>query len=105
MRETDLTNSHINTFGRVLSELSSQGTNFKDEVKALALLSSLPMSWEGFYTTFSNNYPQLNLDEIIGQVLTEDIRRKLMGLTIDESVEAHYSIESIGRSNQSKEQT
>ena len=82
------------------------GINFKEEVKALVLLSSLPTSWEvTFCTTFANSCPKLNLDETISQVLTEDIRRKLMGLTIDESVEAHYSIESIGRSNQSKEQT
>ena len=44
MRETDPTNSHINTFSRVLSELSSQGINFEEEVKALALLSSLLVS-------------------------------------------------------------
>ena len=48
MRETDPATSHINTFSRVLSELSSQGINFEEEVKALALLSSLPTSWEVF---------------------------------------------------------
>ena len=42
MRETNPTTSHINTFIRVLSDLSSQGINFEEEVKALALLSSLP---------------------------------------------------------------
>ena len=42
MREMDLATSHINTFSRVLSELSSQGINFEEEVKALILLSSLP---------------------------------------------------------------
>ena len=64
MRETDPTTSHINTFSRVLSELSSQGINFKEEVKALALLSSLPRSWEVFCTTFTNNCPKLNLDNV-----------------------------------------
>ena len=39
-------------------------------VKALALLSSLPVSWKVFCTTFANNCLNLNLDEIIGQVLT-----------------------------------
>ena len=42
MTETDPTTSHTNTFGRVLSELSTQGIIFEEEVKALALLSSLP---------------------------------------------------------------
>ena len=55
---TDST-SHINTFSRVFSKVSSQGINFEEEVKALAL-SSLPVSWEVFCTTFTNNYPNLN---------------------------------------------
>ena len=67
MRETGLTTSHINTFSRVLSELSSQGINFD------ALLLSLLVSWEVFCTTFVNNCPKLNLDETISQVLLEDI--------------------------------
>ena len=104
MREPDSTTSHINTFSQVLSELSSQGINFAEEVKALALLSSLPASWKVFCTTFANSCPKLNLDETIGQVLVEDIRRKLMGLTIDESAEAHNSTESIDRSNRSRKQ-
>ena len=104
MRETDPTTSHINTFSRVLSELSSQGINFHEEVKALALLPSLPVSWEVFCTTFANNCPKLNLDETNDQVLTEDIRRKSMGLIIDELAEAHHSTESTERSNRSREE-
>ena len=42
MRETNPATSHINTFSWVLSQLSSQGINFEEEVKALTLLSSLP---------------------------------------------------------------
>ena len=92
MREMDPTTTHINTFSRVLSELSSQGINFEEEMKALALLSSLPASWKVFCTTFANSCPKLNLDEAINQVLTKDIRRKSMGLTIDnESAKAHNS--------------
>ena len=63
MKEIDPATSHINTFNRVLSELSSQGINFEEEVKALALLSSLPASWEVFCTTYANSRPILNLDE------------------------------------------
>ena len=48
--------SHINTFSRVLSKLSSQGINFEEEVKVLALLSSLSASWQLFYTIFTNNW-------------------------------------------------
>ena len=104
MRETNLVTSHIDTFSWVLSELSSQGINFEEEVKALALLSSLPVSWEVFCMTFANNWPKLNLDETIGQVLKEDIWWKSMGLTIDESAEAHNSTEPINRFNRSRKQ-
>ena len=38
MKVLELSNSHINTFTRELAELSSQGLNFKDEIKVLALL-------------------------------------------------------------------
>ena len=78
--------------------------NFEEEVKALALLSSLPTSWEVFCTTFANNCPKLNLDKTIGQVLTEDIRRKSMGLTIDDSTEAHNSTELIDWSSEPRKQ-
>ena len=74
MRETDPTTSHTNTFISVLTELSSQGINFEEEVKALALFSSLFVSWEVLCMTFSNNFPKLNLEETIGQILTEESR-------------------------------
>ena len=51
--------------------------------------------------TFASNFPKLNLDEMIGEVLTEDIRRKSMGITIDDSTEAHMLTESIDRFNHS----
>ena len=63
MRETVSTTSHINTFSRVLTELSSQWINFDEKVKALALLSSLLVNWEVFCPTFANNCPKLNLDK------------------------------------------
>ena len=38
MKESQLKTSRINTFSRLLAKLSSQGLNFKDEIKVLALL-------------------------------------------------------------------
>ena len=67
MRKTDPTTSHINTFSRVLSKLFSQGINFEEEVKSLALLWRLPTSWEVFCAAFANNCSKLNLYETIGQ--------------------------------------
>ena len=65
----------------MLSELSSQKGSTLKKI---------------FCTTFANKCPKMNLDETIGQVLTEDIRQKSMGITIDDSVEAHNSTESLG---------
>ena len=44
MKEFEQATSHINTFSRVLAEFSLQGLNFEEEIKALALLSSLSTS-------------------------------------------------------------
>ena len=38
MKESDPTTADINTFSRMLAEISSQGLNFEEETKALALL-------------------------------------------------------------------
>ena len=92
--ETDLATSHINTFSRVLAELSLQGLYFEEESKALALLSSLPPSWEVFCTSFANNSPKLTLDEAIKTILSEDIRHRSMGLTVDDNAEAHFLAET-----------
>ena len=95
----DSETSHINTFRQVLSKLSSQGINFEEEVKALALLSNLLASWEVFCTTFTNNCLKPNVDETIDQIITEDIWRKSMRLTIDESAEAHHSTDTVDQEN------
>ena len=94
MRELDPTTSHINTFSQVLAKLSSQGLNFEEEIKTLDLLSSLPTSWEVFCKTVTNNSTKLMLDKAIGKILSEDLRRKLMELTIDDNAEAHFSADT-----------
>ena len=63
----------------------------EEEIKALALLSSLSSSWEVFCTMLTNRSPKLTLDEAIGTILSKDIWHKSMGLTIDNNVEAHFS--------------
>ena len=87
MKSTEPTTSHSNTFSRVLTELSSQGLNFEEEVNLLALIASLPMIWEVFYKTVTNSSTKLKLVEPIGGRL----RRKSMGLTINDNVEAYFS--------------
>ena len=54
--------------------------------------------------TFANSCLKLNLDETMSQVLTEEIRRKSMGITINESEEVHNSTELIDRFNHLRKQ-
>ena len=39
---------------------------------------------------FDNNCPNLNREETIRQVLTEDVRQKSMSLTIEDNAKAHF---------------
>ena len=94
MKETKPVTFQVNTFNRVVTKFSSQGLNFEKEIKALALLSSLPPSWEVFCTSFANNSPKLTLDEAIKTILSEDIRHRSMGLTVDDNAEAHFLAET-----------
>ena len=94
MKETEEAMTHVNTFNRVLTELVSQNLNFDEEVKALALLSSLPASWDVFCTTITNGSAKLTLDDTLGQELSEELRRKSLGLSVEDTAEAHYSEET-----------
>ena len=87
MRETKPATSQVSTYSWVLTKLSLQGLNFEEEVNLLALIASLPMIWEVFYKTVTNSSTKLKLVEPIGGRL----RRKSMGLTINDNVEAYFS--------------
>ena len=82
MKETEEATTHINTFIHALTQLSSQNLNFDEEVKALVLLSTLPASWDRPVT---NRSPKLTLDDTVGLVLSEELQRKSIGLSIEET--------------------
>ena len=63
-------------------------------MKALALLSSLPTSWEVFNMTMSRSSSKLILDDTIGMVLFEELGRKSMVLFVNDTIEA-YSLERL----------
>ena len=46
---------HINEFNMIISQLSSVEINFKDEIKALILMSSLPESWDTIVAALSSS--------------------------------------------------
>ena len=60
MREIDSTTSHINTFSRVLSKLSSQWINFEEKVKALAPTLKLAGELGGILHDIHQQLPEAN---------------------------------------------
>ena len=51
MKEFDSVQTHLNKYESLSSQISAQGKTIKDELRAMLLMSSLPSSWETFFTT------------------------------------------------------
>ena len=66
MKEIEEVTTHVNTINRILTEVAPHNLNFDEEVKALALQSSLPTSWDVFCTTVTNGSAKLTLDDTLG---------------------------------------
>ena len=90
IRETGPTTSHINTFSQVLTELSSQGLNFKEEINCVEHFPTCQEAREKC-KWLTNNSLTLMQDEAIRAVVSKEFRRKSMSLTIDDSFEAQFS--------------
>ena len=78
MKEGTNITGHLNEFNIIFLQLTAQGLNFDEEVRCIFLLCSLPSSWDTFCTAVSNSAPTIGLvfNDVIGNLLTEEIRRK-----------------------------
>ena len=84
MSEGGSITDHLNDFNTVTNQLSSVGVNFDDEVRALLILCSLAESWDGLVMAVSNSVSgssTLKFDDVIGVILSEEMRRKSTGDT------------------------
>ena len=84
MSEGGSITDHLNDFNMVTNQLSSVGVNFDDEVRALLILCSLPESWDGLVMVVSNyvfGSNTLKFDDVIGVILSKEMRRKSTGET------------------------
>jgi hypothetical protein len=75
---------HLNEFNTVTNQLSSVKVDFDDEVRALLILCSLPESWNGLVMAVSNfvsGSNTLKFDDVVGVILSEEMRRKSTGET------------------------
>ena len=80
---------HLNEFNTLTSQLSSVKVNFDDEVRALLILCSLPESWNSLVMAVSNSFPSSNtlkFDDVVGVILSEEMRRKNRGETSDNAL-------------------
>jgi hypothetical protein len=89
---------HINELNVVITQLSSVGIEFDDEVRALILLSSLPDSWSATVTAVSSSSgsTKLKFNDVRDLVLSEEIRRRELGESSSSSV---LHTESRGRNS------
>ncbi|KAH9325325.1 hypothetical protein KI387_005503, partial [Taxus chinensis] len=79
LSEGDSVNDRLNEFNTVTNQLSSVGVSFDDEVRALLILCSLPKSSNTLVMVVSNfvfSPNTLKFDDIIGVILSEEMRRK-----------------------------
>ena len=79
MSEGGYVADHLNVFNTLTSQLSSVKVNFDDEVRALLILCSFPESWNRLVMAVINSVPSsntLNFDDVVGVILSEDMRRK-----------------------------
>jgi len=91
MSEGGYVADHLNDFNIVTSQLSYVGVNFDDEVRALLFLCSLPESWNGLVMAISNSVSgssTLKFDDVVGAILSEEMRRKSSGETSGNALSA-----------------
>ena len=70
--------SHLNEFNLVIDQLSGQGIQLNDSLKALFLLITLPDSWDTFCTNINTNATSDGLSSVTIErsLLIEEVNRK-----------------------------
>ena len=68
---------HVNAFQGIINQLFSMGISFKDEVRALLQLGSLPDTWETLKVTLCNSAPNgvVTWNLVKTKILNEEVRR------------------------------
>ena len=93
LKDSDLVQAHLNEYESLSSQISSQGTTIKNELRAMILMSSLPSSWETFVTTVWNaSTTVVKYSEVTSAILTEATRRKSFA---KDSVDEAYVVQGL----------
>ena len=67
---------HLSVFNILVSQLMSIGVKIEEEDKALILVNSLPESFENLVTTLCYGRDDLDIDMVVGALLSDDMRKK-----------------------------
>ena len=73
--------NHLIEFNTLTSQLSYVKANFDDEVRALLILCSLPTRWNSLVMDVTNSVASSNtlkFDDVVGVILSEEMRRKII---------------------------
>ena len=84
MLEGGSISDHLNDFNTVTNQLSYVGVKFDDEVRHILILYSFSERWDGLIMAVSNSISRSNtlkLDDVIGVILSEEMRQKNRGET------------------------
>ena len=80
--------SHINEFNKLIVDLLNLDETFKDEHKAMALISSLPDEFDHLCISLIHGKEKLFFEEVCTALLNYEIRKKDKREHQDESVQA-----------------
>jgi hypothetical protein len=84
MSEGGFVADHLNEFNMVTNQLSSVKVDFDDEIRTLLILCALPERWNGLVmvvSKFVSGSNTLKFDDVVGVILSEEMRRKITGET------------------------
>jgi hypothetical protein len=76
---------NLNEFNTITNQLIYVKVEFDDEVRALLILCSFPESWNDLVMVVSNfvfGSNTLKFDDVVGVILSEEMRRKSTGKTL-----------------------
>ena len=76
MKEGTPIHEHLSIFNKIISDLLNLDVKLEDEDKALLLLTSLPPSYEHLVTTMIYGKETLDLEEVTGTLISNEIRRR-----------------------------
>ena len=91
---------HLNEFNTITNQLSTEGIEFDDEVRAPILLACLPNNWEVMRMAVSNSAgkSKLKYNDIRDFILSEEVCRRDANIDNAQDEASVTENESIGRS-------